>query len=167
MFQMSFNLVFCFSHSQVRLVEHCCVVHACLKVFSSLSTGIFTDSSLAGSGSKYTGLESEPELSDLMNEVASKITAKWKQISIQLGLTPSDQECFLASTPNDPLQCFTSVFRVWKSRATRLYTWSTVIQALESPAVDEMRLAQELRTKLQSNTNWTTSDQLFYPCNWL
>ena len=110
-------------------------------------------SSLAHLGSKYSGLESEPELSDLMNEVASKVPAKWKQISIQLGLTPSDQECFMASSPSDPIQCFTSVFRVWKSRATRLYTWSTVIEALEAPAVGEMRLAHELRTKLQSNTN--------------
>ena len=110
----------------------------------------FTDSLLAGLGSKYAGLESEPELSDLMNEVASKVPAKWRQISIQLGLTPSDQECFMASSPNDPLQCFTSVFRVWKNRMTRLYRWSTVIEALESPAVDEKRLAEELRTKLQS-----------------
>ena len=107
-------------------------------------------SSLAGLDSKYAGLENEPELSDLMNEVASKVPGKWKQISIQLGLTPSDQECFMASNPNDPIQCFTSVFRVWKSRATRLYTWSTVIQALEAPAVDEVRLAQELKTKLQA-----------------
>ena len=137
-----------FSHLQVRLVEHLCSV--CLKVLSSLLTGIFTDSSLAGLGSKYAGLESEPELSDLMNEVASKVPAKWKQISIQLELTPSDQECFMALSPNDPLQCFTSVFKVWKSRAIRPYTWSTVIEALESPAVDEMRLAQELRTKLKS-----------------
>ena len=109
-----------------------------------------THSSLTGLGSKYAGLKSEPEFSDLMNEVASKVPAKWKQISIQLGLTPSDQECFMASSLNDPLQCFTSVFRVWKSRANRLYTWSTVIEALQAPAVDEMRLAQELRTKLQS-----------------
>ena len=112
-----------------------------------------THSLLAGLGSKYLGLTSEPQLPDLMNEIASKVPAKWKQISIQLGLTPSDQECFMASSPNDPLQCFTSVFRVWKSRATRLYTWSTVIEALEAPAVDEIRLAQQLRTKLQSNTN--------------
>ena len=122
----------------------------CLNIFSSSLTGIFIHSSLAGLGSKYTGLESEPQLPDLMNEVASKVPAKWKQISIQLELTPSDQECFMASTPNDPLQCFTSVFRVWKSRAIRPYTWSTVIKALESSAVDEVRLAQELRTKLQS-----------------
>ena len=110
-------------------------------------------SSLAGLGSKYTGLESEPELPDLMNEVASKVSAKWKEISIQLGLTLNDQKYFMELTLGDPKQCFTFVFTVWKSRATRPYTWSTVIQALESPAVDEMRLAQELRTKLQSNTN--------------
>ena len=121
-------------------------VHSKVISLSAIST-------LAGLGSRYAGLETEPEMSDLMNEVASKVPSKWKQISIQLGLTPSDQECFMASTPNDPLQCFTSVFRVWKCRATRPYTWSTVIEALQSPAVDEMRLAHELKTKLQSNTN--------------
>ena len=61
-------------------------------------------STLAGLGSRYAGLETEPEMSDLMNEVASKVPAKWRQISIQLGLTPSDQECFMASTPNDPIR---------------------------------------------------------------
>ena len=118
----------------------------CLKVLFI----VYTDSFLAGLGSKYAGLESEPELSDLMNEVASKVPAKWKDISIQLGLTLSDQKHFMELTLGDPKHCFTFVFTVWKSRATRPYTWSTVIQALESPAVDEMRLAQELRTKLMS-----------------
>ena len=100
--------------------------------------------------SKYEGLESEPELSDLMNEVASKASAKWKQISIQLGLTPNDEECFMASTPNDPIQCITSVFKVWKKRATKPYTWSTVIEVLNAAAVDEIRLAKELTSKLST-----------------
>ena len=110
----------------------------------------FTDSSLAGLAQKYAGLESEPDLSDLMNEVASKVSAKWKEISIQLGLTLNDQKYFMELSLGDPKQCFTFVFTVWKSRATRPYKWSTVIQVLESPAVDEIRLAQELRKKLQS-----------------
>ena len=101
-------------------------------------------------GSKYKGLESEPELSDLMNEVASKVSAKWKQISIQLGLTPNDEECFMASTPNDPIHCLTSVFKVWKKRAKKPYTWSTVIEVLNAPAVDEIRLGKELTTKLSA-----------------
>ena len=60
------------------------------------------------------------------------------------------KKCFIDAASGDPNQYFTFVFNVWKNRATRLYKWSTVIEALESPAVDEMRLAQELRTKLQS-----------------
>ena len=95
--------------------------------------------SITDSGSKYDGLESEPELSDLMNEVTSKVSAKWKQISIQLGLTP-----------NDPIQRITTVFKVWKKRATKPYTWSTVIEVLNAAAVDEIRLAKELTTKLSA-----------------
>ena len=106
--------------------------------------------SLVGLTQKYKGLQSEPQLSDLMNEVASKVSGKWKAISIQLGLTLNDQKCFIDATSGDPNQCFTFVFNVWRNRATRPYTWSTLIQTLESPAVDEVRLAQELRTKLQS-----------------
>ena len=105
---------------------------------------------IVGLGSKYAGLKSGPELSDLMTEIASKVPAKWKEISIQLGLTLSDQKHFMEVTLGDPKQCFTFVFTVWKNRATRPYTWSTMIEVLESPAVDEMRLAQELRRKLQS-----------------
>ena len=85
-----------------------------------------------------------------MNEVASKVSAKWKEISIQLGLTLDDQKHFMELTHGDPIQQFASVFQLWKSRATRPYKWSTVIQALEAPAVDEIRLAQELRSKLLS-----------------
>ena len=92
-----------------------------------------------------------------MNEVASKVPAKWKQISIQLGLTPDDQKHFMELSSGDPKQCFTFLFTVWKGRATRPYKWSTVIEALESPAVDEVRLAHELRTKLWSE--WDSGEQ--------
>ena len=92
-----------------------------------------------------------------MNEVASRVSSKWKEISIQLGLTLNDQKYFMELTSGDPLQCFTFVFTVWKSRATRPYKWSTMIEALESPGVDEMRLAQELRKKLQSE--WDSGEQ--------
>ena len=112
---------------------------------------------IADLGSKYKGLESEPELSDLMNEVASKVLDKWKQISIQLGLTPEDQKCFMDATFGDPTQCFIFVFNVWKSRATNPYTWSTVIEALKAPSVGEMRLAQEITDKLQCSSPNTVS----------
>ena len=75
-----------------------------------------------------------------MNAVSSKVAAKQKQISLQLRLTLNDQKYFMELTFGDPKQCFTFVFTVWKSRATKPYPWSTVIEALEAPAVDEMRL---------------------------
>ena len=106
-------------------------------------------SSCVGLGKKYVGLGSEPELSDLMNEVASKVPAKWKIISIQLGLTVADQHCITALTSSDPIQCFTSVFTIWRNRATKPYTWSTIIEALKAPSVDEVRLAQEVTTNVQ------------------
>ena len=92
-----------------------------------------------------------------MNEIGSKVSAKWKDISILLGLTLNDQKYIMELTLGDPKHCFKFVITVWKSRATRPYTWSTVIQTLESPAVDEKRLAQELRTKLQSE--WDSGEQ--------
>ena len=106
--------------------------------------------SCAALGKKYAGLGSGPELSDLMNEVASKVPAKWKIISVHLGLTLADQQCIIAITSSDPVQCFTYVFTIWRNRATKPYTWSTIIEALEAPSVDEVRLAHELTTNLQS-----------------
>ena len=85
-----------------------------------------------------------------MNEVASQVSSKWKEISIQLGLTLNDQECFADATGDNAMKCFALVFNAWKSRATRPYRWSTVIEVLNAPAIAEVRLAQELRAKLQS-----------------
>ena len=120
----------------------CLLIHCLLY----LVTG-FICFSLAGLGNRCAGLEKAPELSDLMNDVASKVSAKWRCISIQLGLTFNDQECFADATGDNAMKCFALVFNAWKSRATRPYTWSTVIEVLNAPAVAEVRLAQELTTK--------------------
>ena len=40
-----------------------------------------------GLASKYpAGLDSEPELPDLMNEVAAEIPGKWRDVGLQLGV---------------------------------------------------------------------------------
>ena len=93
-------------------------------------------SSFADLGNNYAGLQSKPQLPDLINVVSSKVAAKWKHISLHLGLTLNDQKYFMELTLGDPKQHFTFVFTVWKSRATKPYPWSTVIQALEAPAVE-------------------------------
>ena len=89
----------------------------------------------------------EPGLAELMNEVAANIPTKWRDVGIQLNLSPPDLET-VAVSGGDPLQQFSSVFHMWKSKLTATYRWSTVIRALEAPAVNETRLARRLRTKL-------------------
>ena len=82
-----------------------------------------------------------------MNDVASKVSAKWKEISIQLGLSPNDYTCFADATGGNAMNCFALVLNAWESTPTMPYTWSTMIEVLNSPAVGEVRLARELTTK--------------------
>lgn len=89
--------------------------------------------------------DAEPQLAELMNEVAAKIPARWRDVGIQLNLSLPDLDAIAASGPADPLQHFSSVFHLWKTKLSAPYRWSTVIQALEAPAVNETRLARRLR----------------------
>ena len=90
----------------------------------------------------------EPEFSDLMNEVAAKKPNKWRDIGIQLGLTPNELSSFSLTCFGNPNPCFTAIFTAWKDRGTRPYTWATIIEVLQSPAVGELRLAEDLKLKV-------------------
>ena len=84
-----------------------------------------------------------------MNQIATHIPNKWRDIGIALGLTTNDLECFSEATMGDPSRCFSSVFAIWKSRMTREpYSWGTVVKALRAPAVGELRLAEQLENRL-------------------
>ena len=93
-------------------------------------------------------MDSEPELPDLMNEVASKIPSKWRDIGLQLGLDLSVLEEIASS--GDTNLCYINVFSRWKNQnsTTHPYTWSTIVQALQAPAVGEERLADKIKNKL-------------------
>ena len=90
---------------------------------------------LTGLCGKYpAGLKSEPELSDLMNEVAAVIPDKWQQVGIVLNMSDGDLASFVQL---DSHKCFISVFTTWKNKQTSPYTWQTVVKALQSPTVGE------------------------------
>ena len=91
------------------------------------------------------GLKSEPDLSDLMNEVAAMIPNKWQQVGIMLNVSDGDLACFAQS---DSQNRFISVFTTWKSKQTAPYTWLTVVQALQAPVVGESKLAKDIKSKL-------------------
>ena len=100
------------------------------------------------------GLSSEPELPDLMNEVAAIIPGKWRDVAIQLGLGQGLLDGIAIISPGDTvtalLHCYSNVFTRWKNQnsETHPYIWLTVVQALESQAVGEQRLANKLKNEL-------------------
>ena len=106
---------------------------------------------MSGLHSKYpAGLDSEPELSDLMNEVTAAIPGKWRDIGLHLGLNCPVLAEIASISPGDDIQCYSNVFTRWKNQNSTAhpYTWSTIVQALQSPAVGEERLADKIKIKL-------------------
>ena len=104
-----------------------------------------------GLHTKYSaGLRSQPELPDLMNEVAAKIPGKWRDVGLQLGLDHGALDGIAAISPGDINHCYSNVFTRWKSQNSQAnpYTWSTVVQALEAEAVGEDRLADKIKDEL-------------------
>ena len=91
----------------------------------------------------------EPRLAELMNKVAARLPSKWRDVGIQLNLNPDHLDGIAVSASSSNLDKFCSVFSLWKKQMTAPYRWSTVIHALEAPAVNETRLAAELKNSLK------------------
>ena len=88
-----------------------------------------------------------------MNDIGSKIPAKWEAVGNQLGINPGEVDAIRTKLRNDPKECIRSVFKTWKRQNQRSYTWATIIDVLRTREVDEPRLAYELVVKLSRNAN--------------
>ena len=95
-------------------------------------------------------MNSEPELLDLMNEVAAKIPGKWRDVGLQLGVDQGVLEGIASISPGDTNRCYSNVFTRWKNQnlKTHPYTWLTVVRALESQSVGENLLASKIKNEL-------------------
>ena len=87
-----------------------------------------------------------------MNEIASVIPAKWRDVGIQLGVSPGTLDGIQSQNAGKPpisaLQhSFERVFVEWKQLAQCPYTWKTIIDVLTTPAVAENELAIILAAK--------------------
>lgn len=95
----------------------------------------------------YYGLDSYPQLWDLMNEVAAVAPHKWKDIAIQLKLKYEWVESMQdrSMKPND---CYMHIFHKWANYAGAMpYTWETLLTVLVEPAVSLGDLEHGLRLK--------------------
>lgn len=100
--------------------------------------------------SKYRGIQAEPELADLLNEVAAIIPSKWFAVGIQLKLSDEELCSLRDSNPHARTeQLFSAIFREWKSRSVMKYSWATIIEVLKTQSVNRFKLANKLDTKLK------------------
>ena len=82
-----------------------------------------------------------------MEEIAAEIPGKWRDVGVQLGLEPGVLDGIATEDTN---RCYSNVFTKWKNlnSTTHPYTWSTVVQALESRTVAEKLLASKIKNEL-------------------
>ena len=90
-------------------------------------------------------LNTEPELSDLLNKVADKTRSIWETIGLQLNISSDRIKSISESYPRSPIRCYAEVFDVWRKSGSPPYTWATIIDALRAPIVGEHQLATELQ----------------------
>ena len=83
---------------------------------------------------------------DLCNEVATK-TNEWKAIALQLHITMNDVNRIAIESGGTVEECFRRVFDKWRRAVYPPFTWDTIITALQTEAVSEHRLAQQLQEK--------------------
>ena len=81
---------------------------------------------------------------DLANRVAAVIPHKWKMVAIQLDVDMGAINRIERDKCNS-FDRFMEVFDSWKQSSCEPYTWKTLVTALKSRSVDEVRLAEELQ----------------------
>ena len=90
-------------------------------------------------------LSSPPSTAAFLNKVATRIPAKWKLFAYNLNIEDDALDEIELKHPQDPTECFMNVFRAWKKTRSPPFTWETVIEVLQSPAVGEQKMAENLK----------------------
>ena len=91
-------------------------------------------------------MTAEPTLALLMDEVASK-TNKWEMIALHLDIDQVYVERIERQRRGDIQDSFRDMFAKWKKQLRPPFTWSVIIDALNSPSVNETALAEYLKKK--------------------
>lgn len=93
----------------------------------------------------------EPELRELMSLIGYRVSAKWRDIGSELGLTESDLDIIMANvagSPNQVQAAMRGVFQRWHAAETSQFSWQTLANALSSAAISEQAAVRDLHSKL-------------------
>ena len=88
---------------------------------------------------------SPPSTVAFLNKVATRIPAKWKLFAYSLNIEDDALDEIELKHPHDPTECIMNVFRAWKKARSPSFTWETVFEVLQSPAVGEQKMAEDLK----------------------
>lgn len=82
-----------------------------------------------------------------MREVAPALPAKWEQFAVQIELEYECIQGIKRNYPQDNYGCFMDVFQQWNMKRMVPFTWERVLTVLRSPALQEIRVAENIAKK--------------------
>ena len=95
----------------------------------------------------------------MINEL-NIVVNKWLEIGIQLGIELSILKGFELQHNKEPRRCLSEMLQYWldgKAYEKSHVNWETIIEALESPAINEAAIAGQLRKNIQLQYAGSTS----------
>ena len=91
-------------------------------------------------------LSDPPELFAFIENVATRIPAKWESVGIALGINIGSLKGF-SYQHHGPQKCYAEIFQEW-TNSTEQPKWKRILEALRTRTVNEIALAEELERKL-------------------
>ena len=89
-------------------------------------------------------LTKPPKTCDLLTQLASKARDKWERIGLALGIKQNQLNA-ISEKRKDIILCYSEVFTAWENMVDPAdFTWATIVEALESPIVEENKLARDI-----------------------
>ena len=105
--------------------------------------------------------DSKPSLKLLQRHVIPHVASKWLQLGVELFDAREENKLdSIESNYSDVNKCCFEMFRKWlKTRANP--TWTQVVEALESPGIDLISVAADLKKLIGKGNNYLiTCDKL-------
>ena len=89
---------------------------------------------------------------DLLYQKLFCVRARWYSVGLNFGLLPSTLDALEQKHRGDPERCIAAVCEKWIDTKPEA-TWDDVLEMLESPSLDEKRLAKQIRQQLANVTS--------------
>ena len=90
-------------------------------------------------------LTKPPNLHDFLRQVATKARDRWKKVGLEFYIQQDQLNTISERYNGDPILCYSEVFTAWEKTVDPAgFTWARIVETLESPIVEENKLARDL-----------------------